>query len=145
VQDTKATKLGRTTNFVPINFALAPRHFVFARPKKSPEKSHDAMSDPLWKVDGGDVMDCLGSKDGAYQHSSTGHVHILPISGGKLSGDFILQVLKVSTFEPINRQRQAQVSHREGRSRSRERLKDVLKVEIVALNRGYEAFLGVGL
>jgi hypothetical protein len=51
--------------FVQINFALAPHHFVAARAKKIPEKSHDSMSDLLWKVDRGDVMDRLRSKDRA--------------------------------------------------------------------------------
>jgi hypothetical protein len=60
------------------------------------------MNDLLWKVDGGDVMDRLRSKEGTDQYSSTGHIHILPISGGKLSGNFIFQVLKVRPFKPSN-------------------------------------------
>jgi hypothetical protein len=36
---------------------------------------------------GSDVVDCLGREDGPNQHSSSGHVNILPITRSNFPGD----------------------------------------------------------
>ena len=59
---------------------------------------------------------------------------------GELASHLILEVLKMNPLETPNGQRQPKVSHRERGANSRESLKNIIKINIAAMNRGHKAF-----
>jgi hypothetical protein len=89
------------------------------------------------------VVDGLRSKNRLHKGRAAGQGDIFPIPSWNPCGTLVFEKLEVSTPETPNRKREAKIPQGEGRPRSGNPLKHIIKVNVMAPNGNNGALVEV--
>lgn len=144
IQHTHAAEDFWLAHLSPINLALPSRDLIRPSPKESPLKLINLLQSADMDNKRGDMM-CGLRREDERDKGSPAHGRDYPaLPRNKPPCRLVHQVLEINFLKSMHRQWQPVVPHGKSRPHRREVLKNLIKVNVCASDRGHQALLEVG-